>query len=118
MKAFFLLGLFSLSAGAAVVNCEMDHTMTYKNQFSLSVEVDETMASFDGLALDIELLKAGRDSEMTTLEGVVSGKLSLIDIQTIDHRKVIRLEAVNKEAEIEYVNLLADPTLKYMSQIR
>lgn len=116
---FLLASFFFVSVSqAAVIDCSIDYDMPYKNQFAVSIEVDEEAETVENLTLVTTLKPAGRNSVETSVAGDISGKLSLVDLQTIDGRLALRLEAVSKVNEIAYVNLIADKMLRYISQLR
>jgi hypothetical protein len=119
MKFIALALMFSLPAFAKTVDVECKIiSEAFRNQFTIEFSFDDEATTFEDKAFDFTMRPNGRNPEITELSLVRSGTITVIPGGEITKYPFMILTSVDKEEEVQYMNLVVNYPEKLTSTIR
>lgn len=99
--------------------CEMNDSITYKNQFSVQGSIKDGDATFSNVGFDFSIRKAGNTSQVERLAVTRDGNIKYFEPGPFNsHKRSIAVVSSIKGDAVESIELFVDFAGAFLSKVR
>ena len=114
-----MLFVGSAFAGQVKFKCEMNSSITYKNQFALEGSVNDGDATFSNVGFDFSVRKAGNTSQVERLAVTRDGNIKYFEPGPFNSQKrSIAVTSAVKGDAVESIEIFVDFAGAFLSKVR